>query len=207
MSRRLRPSWVTAALASVIAFAIYGPPRSGPSVSPSPVRFEVPPPEGTLFNVNPGRTFFALSPDGSQLAFVAEPAPGSTGRSRVWVRAVADLEARPLPGTEGATSVFWSPDGRSLAFFAERKLKRIDLPDGAVVTICDVRSDLQPRHLGSRGRHPAGTYQRNVDRRCPGSGRRSRPDSAQQSIEGRSARALAVVPPRWEALLVHGAPR
>ena len=124
------------ALASVVA--VYGPPRSGSSVSPSPARFPVPPPEGTHFDINPGRTFFALSPDGSQLAFVAGPAPGSTGRSRVWVRAVAELEAQPLPGTEGATSVFWSPDSRKLAFFAERKLMRIDFPDRAVVKICDV---------------------------------------------------------------------
>ena len=43
-----------------------------------------------------------------------------------------------MPGTEGATSVFWSPDGRSLAFFAGDKLKRIDLPGGAAVTLCDV---------------------------------------------------------------------
>ncbi len=139
------------AIASVVAVAVYGPPRSGLSVSPSPVRFPVPPPEGTLFDVNLGRTFFALSPDGSQLAFVAEPAPGSTGRSRVWVRAVDDLEARPLLGTEGATSVFWSPDGRRLAFFAERKLSRIDLPDGPVVPICDVETAFNHGTWGEKG--------------------------------------------------------
>ena len=130
---------ITAILATAasfaIAFAIFGWPRSGPSVSPSPVRFEVPPPEGTLFKVPPGRMSFALSPDGSQLAFVAEPAPGSPGRDRIWVRAVADTEVRWLTGTEGAWGVFWSRDGRSLAFFADRKLKRIDLTDGPVVTI------------------------------------------------------------------------
>ena len=121
-----------------IAFAIFGPPRSGPSVSPSPVRFEVAPPEGTNFSNNPGQTFFALSPDGSQLAFIAAAeAASASGRNRLWLRRVADLEAQPQRGTEGATSMFWSPDGLSLAFLADRKLKRIDLPDGAVVTICD----------------------------------------------------------------------
>ena len=44
-----------------------------------------------------------------------------------------------LPGTEGATSVFWSPDGRSIGFFALGKLKRVDLTGGAPVTLCDVR--------------------------------------------------------------------
>jgi len=48
------------------------------------------------------------------------------------------LESRALPGTEGATSVFWSPDGRSLGFFAGNKLKRLTLPDGAAVPVCDV---------------------------------------------------------------------
>ena len=87
---------------------------------------------------HPARTFFALSPDGSQLAFVAEPAPGSTaskprlGSSRGGPRSAAGARnrRRHIP-------LFWSPDSLSLAFFADGKLKRIDLPDGAVVTICD----------------------------------------------------------------------
>jgi serine/threonine protein kinase/Tol biopolymer transport system component len=143
-SERRRVAAVAAILATAtsfaIAFAIFGWPRSRPSVSPSPIRFAVPPPEGTRFIVHPGRTFFVLSPDGSQLAFVARPASGSTGRRRVWVRAVADVDARPLPGTDGAASIFWSPDSRSLAFVADGKLKRIDLPGGAAVTICDAPS-------------------------------------------------------------------
>jgi serine/threonine protein kinase/Tol biopolymer transport system component len=134
---------LTAAASFAVAFVIFGPPRSAPSVSPSSVRFEVPPPKGHVFSHNPGRTFFALSPDGSQLAFIAGPALGSTGRGRVWVRAVDDLSTRSLPGTEGATSVFWSPDGRKLALFADRQLKRIDLPDGPVVTIFD---DVEPAY-------------------------------------------------------------
>ena len=125
------------ALASVVAVAVYGPPRSKATAQPPPVRFPVPPPEGTSFSLNPGRTFFALSPDGLQLAFVTGPAPGSTGRNRVWLRALDDLSAKAQRGTEGATSVFWSPDGRKLAFFADKKLKRIDLQDGAVLTIFD----------------------------------------------------------------------
>jgi Tol biopolymer transport system component len=121
------------AAASAIAIARYGPSIDRRPATSSPVRFQVPPPDGTVFNRHPARTFFALSPDGSQLAFITE----GEG-TRVWLRAVASLDARPVPGTEGATYVFWSPDGRSLAFFADGKLKRVDLPDGAVVPICDV---------------------------------------------------------------------
>jgi serine/threonine protein kinase/Tol biopolymer transport system component len=106
-------------------------PGSGSS-SLSPVRFLVFPPEGDAFSLVPSRNFLALSPDGSQIAFVAA---GNGGR--VWLRAMTELDARPVPGTEGAASVFWSPDGRSLAFTAAGKLKRIDLPAGAAVTIGD----------------------------------------------------------------------
>ena len=103
---------------------------------------------GNSLQLRPGRTFFALSPNGSQLAFVANSA-GSTGRNRLWLRAVTDLEARPLPGTEAASSVFWSPDGLSLAFFAERKWMRIDLCRPRRGEDLRRRSAFQPRHLGS----------------------------------------------------------
>ncbi len=126
------------AVASVVA--VYGPPRWGPSVSPPQYSFEVPPPEGTLFDRHPVRTSFALSPDGLQLGFVAEPASGPSRRSSLWVRAMEDVEAQPLAGTDGGVSVFWSPDSRSLAFFADDMLKRFDLPDGPAVPICDAPS-------------------------------------------------------------------
>jgi serine/threonine protein kinase/Tol biopolymer transport system component len=129
------------ALASVVA-VVYGPTRSNGTAQPSPARFPVPPPDGGRFDRNPARTFLALSPDGSQLAFVAsaEGAPASgEGQNRIWIRRMADLEEQPVPGTDGATSVFWKPDSRSLAFFANRKLKRIELPTGAAVLICDVQ--------------------------------------------------------------------
>jgi len=44
---------------------------------------------------------------------------------------------RPLLGTEGAQSPFWSPDSKSLAFFTEGKLRRVDLASPAPTTICD----------------------------------------------------------------------
>jgi Tol biopolymer transport system component len=75
----------------------------------------------------------ALSPDGTQLAFVAN-------RDRVpmlWVRSLDDIENRPLSGTEGATFPFWSPDGRSIGFFAGEKLKRIDVAGGTPLEVVD----------------------------------------------------------------------
>jgi Tol biopolymer transport system component len=121
--------------------------RREPATAPATqARFSVAPPPGTLFAHRLGATFFALSPDGSQLAFIAA-APRNP--PRVWVRPIAALEPRLVSGTEGASSVFWSPDGRSLGFFAQGKLKRIDLPDGAAVPLCDVSAILA---FGSWGR-------------------------------------------------------
>jgi hypothetical protein len=139
------------ALALVVAVAVYGPPRWGPSVSPSQSRFEVSPPGGTQFNIAPGRMFLALSPDGSRLAFTAEPAPGSAGPNLLWIRDVSDLGLQSLPGTEGAYSPFWSPDSQKLAFFAQRKLMNIDLRDGAVVKICDVGAFFSHGTWGKEG--------------------------------------------------------
>ena len=66
---------------------------------------------------------FALSPDGRQLAFVAM----TDGVSKVWLRPLEQVRAQALAGTEGASYPFWSPDGRALGFFADGKLKRVDV--------------------------------------------------------------------------------
>ena len=74
----------------------------------------------------------AISPDGQMLAFVAV----SGGKSSLWVRRLDSVAVRQLPGTEGASAPFWSPDARSLAFFAERRLKKVALAGGAPQTLC-----------------------------------------------------------------------
>src|SRR5207302_7554568 len=74
----------------------------------------------------------ALSPDGRSVAFPAS----IDGTTTVWVRSLDSPSARSLPGTEGATFPFWSPDGRSLGFFAGDKLKRIDLAGGPATIVC-----------------------------------------------------------------------
>ena len=70
---------------------------------------------------------FAVSPDGANFVFVA---PGDDGVDRLHLRAMNVIEAQPLRGTEGARYPFWSPDGRSLGYFAGRKLYRIDIAGG-----------------------------------------------------------------------------
>jgi dipeptidyl aminopeptidase/acylaminoacyl peptidase len=102
---------------------------------------DVHPPNGGAFTIHFAQPTFALSPDGSQLALLAQTQnqPSASSRSRIWVRSKGAVELRRLEGTDGATSMFWSPDGGSLAFLAGGQLKRISLADSAVVKICDVR--------------------------------------------------------------------
>ena len=70
----------------------------------------------------------AISPDGTQVVFVAR----SEGVSQLWLRSLETGESRSLPGTEGASMPFWSPNSRSIGFFASEQLKRLDLAGGSV---------------------------------------------------------------------------
>ena len=73
----------------------------------------------------------ALSPDGTQIAYVA------SAQQRIYLRALDSLDARPLTGTDGALSPFFSPDGQWIGFFAAGKLKKVAVSGGAVLTLCD----------------------------------------------------------------------
>jgi Tol biopolymer transport system component len=82
-----------------------------------------------------GYNSFAVSPDARSIVFVA-PTPDAKDNI-LWARPLNSLEARPLPGTEGAIDFFWSPDGGHIAFLADGKLKRVDSAGGSPQAICD----------------------------------------------------------------------
>jgi len=90
---------------------------------------------------------FAVAPDGSRVVLLAtrEGTPG------LYVRAVDTLDAVPIPGTEGAWQHFLSPDGREVAFFADRKLKRVSLGGGPVLTLAEVGGNPRGGAWGSDG--------------------------------------------------------
>jgi Tol biopolymer transport system component len=128
---RERVAWVvtTAALAlallaslpSTIAYLRQVP------LETRPMKFSILPPEKTSLGS------FAISPDGRWLAFTA----ATGGKDQLWVRPLDGLTAQVLPGTEGASLPFWSPDSRSIAFFAGVKLKKIEVTGGPVQTVCE----------------------------------------------------------------------
>jgi eukaryotic-like serine/threonine-protein kinase len=76
----------------------------------------------------------AISPDGTMIVFTGMD---SLSQSRLWIRPMNSPEARSLAGTEEAQYPFWSPDSRSVGFFADGKLKTIDAAGGPVFTLAD----------------------------------------------------------------------
>ena len=126
---RERLAWGVAAVALLAAAGLaYGFVRRAPEKARA-VRFEIQIPEGVVAIDAP-----RISPDGRYLAFNATDAEGKT---QIWIRAMNALAAQPLPGTEGTTRPFWSPDSRFLGFFAEGKLKKIEVTGGPAQKICD----------------------------------------------------------------------
>jgi Tol biopolymer transport system component len=90
----------------------------------------------------------AISPDGSEIVFVATGRPSSTsdreqaGVQQLWRRALGVERADPLPGTLGAQQPAWKPTGKVIAFFADGRLKQITLDDGVVHDLVDAPSAL-----------------------------------------------------------------
>ena len=118
--------WLVAAAAVAIAVILVTDKSPHTPTPRAPRLVSALPPPGDL-QYSTSRGPMALSPDGSQLAFAAVD---SNGKAAMAVRKLDGSEARVLPGTEDASSPFWSPDGASLGFFARRKLERIDI-DGS----------------------------------------------------------------------------
>jgi serine/threonine protein kinase len=106
-----------------------------PLVDRASTRFLVYPVEGTAFQPRTTGAAVTVSPDGRLLAYAAYD---QDGRRMLWIRPLDALSAKPLPGTQGATAPFWSPDSHALGFFAEGKLKTIAVVGGPPGGVCDV---------------------------------------------------------------------
>ena len=188
ISQRLAWTVAAVAAAAAIAFAIGFVLRA--PVPVHPLRVSILPPEQHSFDP----LSIALSPDGTKLAFVASGA----GRSpQLWVRPLDSTAAQPLAGTDDTAFPFWSPDSRSLGFFAQGKLKIIDASGGAVQTLANAP---QPRG-GAWGADGTILYTPDTTSamfRIPAAG-----GTPSRAI-GEEKATAAIGSPRWPAFLPDG---
>jgi len=137
---RLRPGWdrlawalaaSVALIAVVLAFTHFNN-RQFPEAHV--IRFTISPPQNGTYIFNGVEGGAVFSPDGRSAAFIARV----DKVTQLWVRALDAFSNRPLPGTEGVVSAFWSPDSLSLGFFTQDKLKRIATSGGPAKALCEV---------------------------------------------------------------------
>jgi DNA-binding winged helix-turn-helix (wHTH) protein/Tol biopolymer transport system component len=129
------PATGALALALLSGFAYWFSGRSAaPAGLPVPLIFSVHPPAGFALEGGGSRQTLALSPDGSKLAFTAMD---TSGAFSLFLRDFKSLEPLKIPGTEGAHTMFWPADGRSLYFMAKGKLWRAPLEGDAHVLLAE----------------------------------------------------------------------
>jgi len=124
-------SWLLLAIVSLVAVTLAVILLRQPPREVYVVRYQIRLPERMRMD-----TFDSpvLSPDGLRVIL-----PGVVdGIRHLWLRSLDSLVDQVLPGTEDGYFPFWSPDSRSIAFFAKDKLKRIDIAGGPAQTVCDV---------------------------------------------------------------------
>ncbi|HEY6929455.1 MAG TPA: protein kinase [Thermoanaerobaculia bacterium] len=129
-SRREVTAWAVA-LAGLVVAAWLGFSHLRPTTVPTArvIRTNILLPEKVFLNNA------VVSPDGSRVVFSGRDA---TGKVQLWVRPLDSYTATPLAGTESGILPFWSPDGRFIAFFADKKLKRIESAGGSPLVLYDV---------------------------------------------------------------------
>ena len=124
--------WAAAATAVALLVTLLWRGASDPKEPPVALRIPMalPPDLRPALGYGPS---VAISPDGRSMAYALESAAGAL----LYVKAPSDLDARPVPGSEGARTPFFSPNGRWIAFFDERqrKLKKVSLGGGEPIAI------------------------------------------------------------------------
>ena len=124
--------WAAASLGAcaVVGLAVW---NLKPAAPKAVTRFTISlPPGQRVENIDKA---IAISPDGMRLVYATGP---STLTTQLYVRAMDGLEARPIPGTEGGSDPFFSPDGQWIGFADGGKLMKVSLNGGAPVSLADV---------------------------------------------------------------------
>src|SRR5262249_34042834 len=128
--------WGMAAAAMIAALVSF---RARSGMLPPPVRFQISAPEGV------DHPFATVSPDGRRIAITDDDG------GQIWIRDLSSVVAHPLPNTDGARGVVWSPDSRYLIFTSGGKLRKVLVPDGSPETVCDALSGYPFGSWSSRG--------------------------------------------------------
>ena len=128
-------AWIAVALVAIVTAAGFATMwLKGPAQEARVVRSSISQPSDARFvSLGDYAGPVVVSPDGRRIAFVANNA--SLVRM-LYVRELGALEAVALPGTDGATFPFWSPDGRSLGYFTDTRLMRAELSGGLPISVC-----------------------------------------------------------------------
>jgi Tol biopolymer transport system component/predicted Ser/Thr protein kinase len=138
---RVHVVWMAVIIALMALAVWYRPAPPAAEV----VRVQIYPPEKATFSGARSTVptpQFDVSPDGRAIVFAAST-PGA--KPTLWLRPLPEVSAHPIPGTENADLPCWSPDGRWIAFFAEDKLKKIDIGGGQVRVLAE--NIAEPRGL------------------------------------------------------------
>src|SRR5262249_21744786 len=123
-------AWTVAAVCILAAIGLAATWMLRPTTPRRMMRVSIIAPEGNYFRP----TDLALSPAGTKLPFAAS---ASKGKTQLWVRSLDSESAQPLTGTDGAIQPFWSPDSRTVGFFADGKIKRIEASGGGLQVLAD----------------------------------------------------------------------
>jgi serine/threonine protein kinase/Tol biopolymer transport system component len=131
LPRRIeRAAWTAALLACAAIAFVWARTRDGRPVdlnsAAPPIRYTIFPPDGTALYSGYGLPF-ALSPDGRQIVYATARADGT---EQLWLRSLYSQLEQAMPGTEGANTPFWSPDGEWIGFFAANSLKKVRVSSG-----------------------------------------------------------------------------
>ena len=131
-SRRQLFAWLAGGAFALAAIAAFWLLWSRPPREERRFQFTINPTAGTDFLLE-SAAGNAISPDGHTIAFVAV----SNGSSKLWIRPLDSSTVHELPGTDNAQYPFWSPDSKSIGFFANGKLRRLDLAGGSPVALAE----------------------------------------------------------------------
>jgi len=126
--------WIIAACLLFGLIAVWTTAYLRPAPESRVVEFEVTLGDKTIY----GDTFAILSPNGQYLAFTK----GASDQPRIWLHSLNSMVTNPVPGTEGAYGLSWSPGSDEIAFSTSSGLKKVSIRGGTAQTICNLQSGL-----------------------------------------------------------------